>query len=578
MVVGPVKIAIVGAGLAGISALRNLRDEGFEVTAFERRPAADIVGAASQPLGHIPPTQCTRYQVNRWPCPMADYPIPDEYPSQVSSPSWEAYWQSYLDWTGLGKFIEFNKTATGLRRNDMGTKWLLWFQGEDQPREFDKIVWATGRETIPKIPNIQGQTRFEGRILHSSEYTNANTFRDQKIVILGLDNSAADIAVDLTQQTRETFISYRRSTQIMPQTTREGNPLEFSTSWSTTRRKYWLSEYIPGIYAKASSRVVRKTAEAAWGPHDMAWNFEPSPGCELYTSPIRSDNLAPYMRDRKVTLVTSIKAIVSAHEVVLENDEIIEGVDAIILCTGYHNDFGMMNDALTWTTIDPKYPLPNLYQGVFPPEHPDSIACLCYPLLPESDNSTRELTAMAVAQIWSGKSRLPSQAAMWAWIHEYQPWLTYGCQIFGGGCKGRLKPHHWLRWVHDAAGTGLYEHIGWWSGAAWRLWWVDRELYNLCAHGVLTPHLYRLFDTGKRKVWSGARDAIIEANCDKGMHLATTKRDPSCRPRVSYDVEMGIRDMESAGSSQSSVQKPPAVVLSGCPVVAPVAPVQSSRR
>ncbi|KAK9417860.1 putative Flavin monooxygenase-like protein [Seiridium unicorne] len=544
MVAKPATIAVVGAGPAGVAALKNLLDEGFDVTAFERRPQVGGVWTASEHPDHVSSISCTRYQTSKFSCPIADYPVPDDYPLHVTAPLWGAYWRSYVKNTGLDQYIEFNKTATSVRRNEQDTKWLLQFDDEDYPREFDKIVWATGCDTIPKMPKIEGQQRFEGRILHSIAYVDAEEFKDQKVIVFGLGNTAADIAVDVASQASKTYISHRRGAKILPRVNKEGKPLDFSSSWSNTRLAYWLGEYVPKLYSSLTDWAISKMVRAAWGPQDPAWGFEPSPGCEDYSTPVINDELVPMVRDKKIDSVARVKAVIGPKTVLLDNGELIDDVDAIILGTGYNNDFGILNDALTWTVIDPKLPLPNLYQNVFPPEYPDSIACICYPMVPESGGSLRELTAMAVAQVWAGKSPLPDRDAMWAWIYEYQPWLTHGRQKFDSHYKGKLKPYHWLRWVHECAGTGLYESIGW-SSTAWKFWWSDRKLYNTCANGVFSPHLYRLIETGKRKAWPGAREAIIKVNEDRAAVLSGQKK----RQRENVGGELGLKQPESASSS-----------------------------
>jgi dimethylaniline monooxygenase (N-oxide forming) len=70
-----------------------------------------------------------------------------------------------------------------------------------------------------------------------------------------------------------------------------------------------------------------------------------------------------------------------------------------------------------------------------------------------------------------------------------------------------------LTYVHDAAGTGLYDTIGW-SWKAWKLWWPDPELYMALAHGSATAHGFRLFENGKRAVWKDARQAILDVNAE----------------------------------------------------------------
>ena len=64
-----------------------------------------------------------------------------------------------------------------------------------------------------------------------------------------------------------------------------------------------------------------------------------------------------------------------------------------------------------------------------------------------------------------------------------------------------------LRWLDETAGTGLFQHFGL-SWRAWRFWWSDREFYKLCQTGLLSPAIWRLFDTGRRKPWAGAKGQI----------------------------------------------------------------------
>ncbi|KAI4604045.1 hypothetical protein KJ359_000172 [Pestalotiopsis sp. 9143b] len=539
------RIAVVGTGPAGVAALKNLLDEGFDVTAFERRPAVGGVWTQSEHPNHVSTIQCTTYQTSKFSCAISDYLVPDDFPLHVTAPIWGKYWQSYVRDSGLEKYIEFNKTAASVRRNEDDTKWLLTFEDcEDYPREFDKIVWATGCDTVPKIPKIPGQERFEGRILHSIEYNNAGEFADQNVIVLGLGNTAADIATDLPSRAAHTYISHRRGAKILPRVNKEGKALDHASSWTATRLAFWLGEYIPHIYAKLTDWAMSKMVATAWGPQDPAWGFEPSPGCEEYATPVISDDLIPMCRSKKIEPVAAVKAIIGPKMVQLEDGRLLDDVDAIVLGTGYDNDFGVLNDALTWTVIDPKFPLPNLYQNIFPPEYPDSIACLCYPMVPESGGTMRELAAMAVAQVWAGKSSLPDTQTMWQWIYEYQPWLTHGRQKFSSHYKGKLKPYQWLRWVHECAGTGLYDNLGW-SSAAWGFWWRDRKFYNMCANGVYSPHLMRLFETGKRKAWSGARAAIIKVNEDRDALMEAFKRN--------VGGEMAVGKDGSIASSQTSV-------------------------
>jgi putative flavoprotein involved in K+ transport len=61
------------------------------------------------------------------------------------------------------------------------------------------IINATGSFHNPYIPVIQGQERFGGNTLHSSEYRNPERFYNQRVIVVGRGNSAVQIAVELAE-------------------------------------------------------------------------------------------------------------------------------------------------------------------------------------------------------------------------------------------------------------------------------------------------------------------------------------------------------------------------------------------
>jgi dimethylaniline monooxygenase (N-oxide forming) len=77
-----------------------------------------------------------------------------------------------------------------------------------------------------------------------------------------------------------------------------------------------------------------------------------------------------------------------------------------------------------------------------------------------------------------------------------------------------------------AGACNIDDKLGWFTATSWKLWWTDREFYNLLVKGIWSPHFYRLFDAdrpGARKKWDGARDAIIQVNKDVQAGLEQRK-------------------------------------------------------
>ncbi|BAZ08365.1 dimethylaniline monooxygenase (N-oxide forming) [Calothrix sp. NIES-4071] len=59
------------------------------------------------------------------------------------------------------------------------------------------LVICTGLTNEPVIPSFLGQVNFSGEILHSSAYKNGVAYQNQKVLVIGSGNSAAEIALDL---------------------------------------------------------------------------------------------------------------------------------------------------------------------------------------------------------------------------------------------------------------------------------------------------------------------------------------------------------------------------------------------
>lgn len=79
-----------------------------------------------------------------------------------------------------------------------------------------KLVVATGAFGAPAIPQIEGSSRFSGRIIHSSEYRNAASFEGQRIVVVGAGNSAVQIAAELAGRA-EVTLAVRNRVRYLPQ-------------------------------------------------------------------------------------------------------------------------------------------------------------------------------------------------------------------------------------------------------------------------------------------------------------------------------------------------------------------------
>ena len=121
-----------------------------------------------------------------------------------------------------------------------------------------------------------------------------------------------------------------------------------------------------------------------------------------------------------------------------------------------------------------------------------------------------------MTQIWAGKSTLPPLAEMQRWHTSYLAWredMTKRYNARSTFYTAFVPTTDHIAWVDATAGLGLRRHFGlverWTNGAAWGFWWRERRLYRQCLNGITSPAIFRLFETGKRRAWKGAREQIF---------------------------------------------------------------------
>lgn len=246
------------------------------------------------------------------------------------------------------------------------------------------------------------------------------------------------------------------------------------------------------------------------------WGFSPAPSLK-HAIPVISDNLVDALESGAIRSVTGLREVTGAGEV-----ELLDGtrlnIDCIIFCTGYRPNYSIVEgfDPTTKTTTNwanapgsNGKPLARLYRNIFSLEHPESLAFMGGVAFASPAFQLYDLASMAVAQVWKGTSTLPPKEAMEEAVNEHHAWI---CELAKNGpvIPGLVKAGDWMRWVNDAAGTGVNEYLGYGLNG-WSFWLTNRRLCNMLMGGIYSPHIYRVFE-GKRKKWDGATTEIERVN------------------------------------------------------------------
>lgn len=246
---------------------------------------------------------------------------------------------------------------------------------------------------------------------------------------------------------------------------------------------------------------------------DQAWGLKPSPSLAT-TLPCVNERLIPYLAAGLITSVAGIAGFSGAKSLGIADGNTLEDIDVVVLATGYTNDMTLTPWVKRSSPANYGGPvLPRLYLQIFPPENAESVAFLNTYNATDCAWVLGELCSMAIAQLWSGKSTFPSQPHMESSINKQQKLNARLWRRTPSVERGAVRPGEFYRFLHSKAGTGLHEALGW-GLSGWRFWWRDREMARLMGWGIVTPHMMRLIETGKRKTWSGAREALRRANAD----------------------------------------------------------------
>ena len=177
---GP-RIAVIGAGISGISAAAHCVGHGCDVVIFEARPRENLGGIWSR-VNSTSSLQIYSLMYRFHPS-VAWY---KEFPNrQRVLEEAEKLWKRY----GLQPKTRFETPVWRVER-DQREKWIV-NQSRDTEGVFDGVIVAIGTCGDPLMPHFHGQEQFNGKILHSSELDGLDV-AGKKVLVVGGGASAIE--------------------------------------------------------------------------------------------------------------------------------------------------------------------------------------------------------------------------------------------------------------------------------------------------------------------------------------------------------------------------------------------------
>ena len=146
-------------------------------------------------------------------------PMPDHYPDYPNHFQMAAYFDEYVDHFGLRERIRFRTEV--LSAEPVDGEWEVTVEGADGERETNRyraVLVANGHHWDPRWPEpaFPGAEEFSGEQIHVHHYREPDILPGKRVLVLGIGNSATDVAVESSRIADETFIAMRRGAYVLP--------------------------------------------------------------------------------------------------------------------------------------------------------------------------------------------------------------------------------------------------------------------------------------------------------------------------------------------------------------------------
>lgn len=201
-------ILIVGAGPAGLAVAGSLRQRGLHATVIEQAAQAGSSWRQHYERLHLHTVKSHSA--------LPGLPFPADAPRYVSRQGVVDYLEAYARHFAIEPL--FGQTATRIEPGSGGGQGVgRWRVHTAAGRTFEaqQLVLATGANREPKAPFLPGAEDFQGEVLHSHAYRRAADFAGRRVLVVGMGNTGAEIALDLAEHGVRVALSVRSPVNIV---------------------------------------------------------------------------------------------------------------------------------------------------------------------------------------------------------------------------------------------------------------------------------------------------------------------------------------------------------------------------
>ena len=346
---------MIGAGSSGITACQVLNARGIPFDCFEK--GSEVGGNWRYENDNEMSSTYRSLHINTSRGLMAyrTFPMPDDYPDYPSHFQIARYFDDYVDHFALRERIRFRTEVKSVEPAE--GEWEVTVEDRAGGREthrYRAVLVANGHHWDPRWPEppYPGSGEFEGEQMHVHHYREPEILEGKRVLVLGIGNSATDVAVEASRIAERTFLAMRRGAYVMPKYM-NGKPTDEAASKLLTMMPLPVQRFV-------LSRMLGLTAG------DMTAYGLPRPDHKLLEAhPTVSAELLSRLGHGDIEVKPNIERFAGGRRVRF-TDGSEEEVDLVVYCTGYRITFPFFDEGLV-SAADNRLPL---YRRVVSVEHP----------------------------------------------------------------------------------------------------------------------------------------------------------------------------------------------------------------
>ena len=328
------KACVIGAGSSGIACCQVLGARGIPFDCFEKGSMIGGNWRYGNDNGVSSAYRSLHINTSRRVMAFATYPMPPDYPDYPDHTLMARYFEDYADHFGLREKINFNTEVVRVEpAAGSEGEWDVTVKAKDgatETRRYGAVLICNGHHWDPCWPEppFPGSDTFSGEQMHAHHYKEPDVLEGKRVLVLGIGNSACDIAVESSRIADRTFLAMRRGAYVIPKYL-GATPVDETAGTGFSRLPLAVQRALMGVRLR---QLQGKPTD--WGM--------PEPDHKLLGAhPTVSSELLPRIGHGDITVKPNIERFDGGTVNFVDGTS--EPIDLVIYCTGYKISFPFLD-------------------------------------------------------------------------------------------------------------------------------------------------------------------------------------------------------------------------------------------